>query len=141
MFQYSVSGFGIVIGSFAALVVAFIFYLLAWLMTTQNLQRPLTERPGEQSFQHCRNLLLVGRNTDHNLCWLNPDIHRLDICSHRLLLNENHTTTTTVNTYWLHHQQLSHPATQATRYCPNCGPPVDANATFCPHCGKQLPPA
>jgi uncharacterized membrane protein len=33
------------------------------------------------------------------------------------------------------------PQTQATRYCPNCGAPVDANATFCPHCGKQLPPA
>ena len=31
--------------------------------------------------------------------------------------------------------------TQATRYCPNCGSPVDANATYCPHCGKQLPPA
>jgi uncharacterized membrane protein len=35
------------------------------------------------------------------------------------------------------------PATAApgTRYCPNCGSPVDANATFCPHCGKPLPPA
>lgn len=29
---------------------------------------------------------------------------------------------------------------QASRFCPNCGAPVDANATFCPHCGKQLPP-
>lgn len=28
----------------------------------------------------------------------------------------------------------------ATRYCPNCGAPVDANATFCPNCGKPLPP-
>jgi len=33
------------------------------------------------------------------------------------------------------------PSTQATRYCPNCGAPVEANATFCPHCGNQLPPA
>lgn len=33
------------------------------------------------------------------------------------------------------------PTAQATRYCPNCGAPVDAAATFCPHCGKQLPPA
>lgn len=29
--------------------------------------------------------------------------------------------------------------TQATRYCPNCGAPVEANATYCSHCGKQLP--
>lgn len=29
--------------------------------------------------------------------------------------------------------------TQATRYCPNCGAPVEPNTTFCPHCGKQLP--
>jgi uncharacterized membrane protein len=33
------------------------------------------------------------------------------------------------------------PPTQPTRYCPNCGAPVEANATFCPHCGNQLPPA
>jgi uncharacterized membrane protein len=32
-------------------------------------------------------------------------------------------------------------AAPATRYCPNCGSPVDANATFCPHCGKPLSPA
>ncbi|HYA77666.1 MAG TPA: DUF996 domain-containing protein [Verrucomicrobiae bacterium] len=31
-------------------------------------------------------------------------------------------------------------ATQATRYCPNCGAPVAPNTAFCPHCGKQLPP-
>ncbi len=30
-------------------------------------------------------------------------------------------------------------ATQATRYCPNCGAPVEPNTAFCPHCGKQLP--
>jgi len=29
--------------------------------------------------------------------------------------------------------------TQATRYCPNCGAPVEPNIAFCPHCGKQLP--
>jgi uncharacterized membrane protein len=32
------------------------------------------------------------------------------------------------------------PPTQATRYCPNCGAPVEPNTAFCPHCGKQLPP-
>jgi uncharacterized membrane protein len=30
--------------------------------------------------------------------------------------------------------------TQATRYCPNCGAPVQPGTAFCPHCGKQLPP-
>ena len=30
-------------------------------------------------------------------------------------------------------------ATQVTRYCPNCGAPVEPNTAFCPHCGKQLP--
>ncbi len=33
------------------------------------------------------------------------------------------------------------PVMAGTRYCPNCGSPVDATATFCPHCGRQLPPA
>lgn len=28
----------------------------------------------------------------------------------------------------------------ATRHCPNCGAPVDANAAFCPNCGKPLSP-
>ncbi len=32
-------------------------------------------------------------------------------------------------------------ASTGQRYCPNCGAPVDATATFCPNCGKQLPPA
>jgi uncharacterized membrane protein len=27
---------------------------------------------------------------------------------------------------------------QATHFCPNCGAPVDLNATFCPNCGKPL---
>ena len=29
--------------------------------------------------------------------------------------------------------------TQATRYCPNCGAPVQPNTAFCPNCGKPLP--
>jgi uncharacterized membrane protein len=33
------------------------------------------------------------------------------------------------------------PPSQATRYCPYCGAPVDKTATFCPNCGRQLPPA
>ncbi len=31
-------------------------------------------------------------------------------------------------------------AAQASRYCPNCGAPVQPGATFCPNCGNQLPP-
>jgi uncharacterized membrane protein len=30
-------------------------------------------------------------------------------------------------------------STQATRYCPNCGAPVQPNTAFCPNCGKPLP--
>jgi uncharacterized membrane protein len=29
-------------------------------------------------------------------------------------------------------------STQTTHFCPNCGVPVDLNATFCPNCGKPL---
>ncbi|MCW3995614.1 MAG: DUF996 domain-containing protein [Candidatus Bathyarchaeota archaeon] len=32
------------------------------------------------------------------------------------------------------------PPAQGTRFCPNCGAPVDATAVFCPRCGRQLPP-
>ncbi len=33
----------------------------------------------------------------------------------------------------------SMPTMQATRYCPNCGAPVQPNTAFCPNCGKPLP--
>ncbi len=29
---------------------------------------------------------------------------------------------------------------QVPRFCPNCGAPVDVNATFCSHCGRRLVP-
>jgi uncharacterized membrane protein len=32
-------------------------------------------------------------------------------------------------------------AAQGTRYCPNCGAAVQPGTTFCPNCGKQLPPS
>ena len=46
--------------------------------------------------------------------------------------------TTMAPTYASPSPPPSTPTMQATRYCPNCGAPVDANATYCPHCGKQL---
>ncbi len=33
------------------------------------------------------------------------------------------------------------PMPQATRFCPNCGAPIQPDAMFCPNCGKPLPAA
>ena len=30
------------------------------------------------------------------------------------------------------------PAAQGSRFCPNCGKPVEADANFCSRCGKEL---
>lgn len=39
------------------------------------------------------------------------------------------------------HPSTVQPAQYAsTKYCPQCGNPVGAEAQFCPKCGKQLPP-
>jgi hypothetical protein len=48
--------------------------------------------------------------------------------------------TTVAPTYASPSPTHSMPTTQSTRYCPNCGAPVQPNAAFCPNCGKPLTP-
>ena len=114
-------GLGIVgiIGFVVAIVVAFIFYVMAAkrLRITLN---DLAQRTGEQSFATAGKPLYLGRNPNDSLrprCYI--DIHFLDICSNRLLLNENWTSTTNLPaaTIRIHTPTVNTPPTQDY---PNC---------------------
>jgi uncharacterized membrane protein len=121
-----------------ALVIAFIFYLLM----AMNLRRAfntLAERSGENGFRTAGTLLWVGAiltiiAVGLVLVWIAWLILALAFFSMKLAPTQPYS------------QPYPSPPPQATatttagRYCPNCGAPVDANATFCPRCGTQLPP-
>jgi uncharacterized membrane protein len=128
-------GFGIIV-AIIALIAAFIFFVLA----ASRLRRTfndLAQRTGEQSFHTAGTLLWWGAILTIVffvgliiifIAWIFALIAFLSM-------------KTQAQPY--PPPPPAGPATAApgTRYCPNCGSPVDANATFCPHCGKPLPPA
>lgn len=119
------------------LVIAFVFYLLM----AMNLRRAfntLAERSGENMFRTAGTLLWVGAiltiiAVGLILVWIAFLILAIAFFSMKLAPAAPYAAP----------PPPAGPATAApgTRYCPNCGSPVDANATFCPHCGKPLPPA
>ena len=123
--------------SIVILIIAFVFYLLM----AMNLRRAfntLAERSGEHLFQTAGTLLWVGAiltiiAVGLILVWIAFLILAIAFFSMKL----------PSATYAAPPPPPAGPATAApgTRFCPNCGSPVDANATFCPHCGKPLPPA
>jgi uncharacterized membrane protein len=128
-------GIGIII-FIAALVVAFIFYVLA----ASRLRRTfndLAQRTGEQSFHTAGTLLWWGAI----LTIVFVGLILIFIAWIFALIGFLSMRTPSQQPY--PPPPPAGPATAApgTRYCPNCGQPVDANATFCPHCGKPLPPA
>jgi uncharacterized membrane protein len=118
------------------LVVAFIFYLLMAL-NFRKAFNTLAERSGENNFRTAGTLLFWGAIltlifVGLLLIWIAWLIAALAFFSMKLAPTQPP-------------QQYGYSApapssTVASRYCPNCGAPVDQNATFCPHCGKQLPP-
>lgn len=128
-------GFGIIV-FIVALIAAFIFYVLAAkrLRTTLN---DLSQKTGEHNFQTAGTLLWWGAI----LTIIVVGLLLIFIAWIFALIAFLSMRTTAQQPY--PPPPPAGPATAApgTRYCPNCGSPVDANATFCPHCGKPLPPA
>lgn len=117
-------------------VIVFIFYVLAALHFRKAFNS-LAQRSGEHEFETAGTLLLVGAILTILffiglllifIAWIIATIAFFSIKLPQQTYTYG-TTTTPMSTL-----------TQPTRYCPNCGAPVDQNATFCSHCGKQLPP-
>lgn len=123
----------------AILVVAFVFYLLM----AMNFRRAfdiLAERSGEHMFQTAGTLLFWGAIltivfVGLILVWIAWLILAIAFFSMRLTPAQP-----TQQPYSYTAPPPPPPPVQATRYCPNCGTPVDPNATFCPNCGKPLKP-
>jgi uncharacterized membrane protein len=145
-------GFGTLVVSFAsifliglglailvvALVIAFIFFILA----ASRLRRTfydLSQKTGEQSFHTAGTLLWLGAILTIVLflglilifiAWIFAAIGFFSM------------KTTGQPQYGQQAYSPPPPPTaQATKYCPNCGQPVEPNATYCPHCGKPLTPS
>lgn len=128
-------GLGIIV-FIIALVIAFIFYVLAASRLRKTFN-DLAARTGEQSFHTAGTLLWWGAI----LTIIFVGLFLVFIAWIFALIAFLSMRTPTQQSY--PPPPPAGPATAApgTRYCPNCGSPVDANATFCPHCGKPLPPA
>jgi uncharacterized membrane protein len=125
----------------AALVIAFIFYLLMAI----NFRRAfdtIAERSGEQMFHTAGSLLFYGAVltiifVGLFLVWIAWIIAAIAFFSMK---------TTPAQPYNQQPYGYAPPPSPPSptqpstgqRYCPNCGAPVDPNATFCPNCGKPL---
>jgi uncharacterized membrane protein len=126
-------GFGL-IALLLSIVLALIFYVLA-AMSLRKSFSSLAQKSGEHMFETAGTLLFVGAVLTIVLlgfflifiAWIMTTIAFFSIKVPQQSYNYSPQPTTA-------------PTIQATRFCPNCGAPVDKYATFCPHCGKQLPP-
>lgn len=120
------------------LIVAFIFYVLM-AMNFRRAFNTLAQRSGENMFRTAGTLLWWGAIltiifVGIILVWIAWLILAIAFFSMKLAPTQAYTPP---------YQAPPPPPSgtaAATRYCPNCGAPVDANATFCPNCGKPLPP-
>ena len=130
------------IGLFGLAVVVFIFYLIA-AMYFRRAFDTLAQRSGEHTFETAGLLLFIGAILTIVffigliiifVAWILATIAFFSI---KLQPQQQYASQpygyTPPST-----PPVAQP-TQATRYCPNCGAPVEPNTAFCPHCGKQLP--
>jgi uncharacterized membrane protein len=133
-------GIGALFGLFAfllVLVTAFVFLLLM-AMKIRKCFNILSDRSGEQLFRTAGTLLIIGAILTIILvgivllfiAWLLATIAFFSLRSAPKPSN-----------YVSPQTPSQMPTSQATRYCPTCGAPVDPKAAFCSHCGTQLPPA
>ena len=126
------TGFGVLI-LLLALVLVFVFYVLM-AMYFRRAFSALAQRSGEHNFETAGTLLFIGAILTIVfgiglllifVAWIFATIAFFSIkVPSQPYANTAPPTATQ--------------PTQATRYCPNCGAPVNADAVFCPHCGKQL---
>lgn len=134
---FGLAGIGLAfIGVIVILVIVFIFYVLA-AMYFKKAFSLLAQKTGEHSFETAGNLLWIGAILTIIfgiglilifIAWIFATIGFFAAPSRPNTYTQPPPAATTV------------PAMQATRYCPNCGAPVQPNTAFCPNCGKQLPP-
>ena len=126
------TGFGVLI-LLLALVLVFVFYVLMALYFRKAFSA-LAQKSGEHNFETAGTLLFIGAILTIAfgiglllifVAWIFATIAFFSIkVPSQPYANTAPPTATQ--------------PTQATRYCPNCGAPVNAEAAFCPHCGKQL---
>jgi uncharacterized membrane protein len=139
MFSVFSAGIGAAIGGILVfilvLVVAFVFLLLAAMYFRRGLSS-LAMKSGEHMFETAGMLLLVGAIltvvlVGFLLMWIASLLLAVAFFSMK---------TSPPSTYNAPSPPLTTSTMQATRYCPNCGAPVQPNTIYCPNCGKQLPP-
>jgi uncharacterized membrane protein len=136
---FTLGPFGVGLGLvflFLLAVIVFIFYVLA-AMQLRKAFNSLAQKTSEQMFETAGTLLFVGAILTIVffiglllifVAWIIATIAFFSI-------------KVPARPYAYSPPPRAVPTTQTSRYCPNCGGPVDQNATFCSHCGKQLPPA
>ena len=137
-FSFAFGPLGIGFGFFSLIllaVVVFVFYLLAAINLRKSFNS-LAQRSGEHMFETAGTVLFVGAILTIVffiglvlifVAWIIATIAFFSIKVPQQQYNCP--------------QPQMVPQAGATRFCPNCGAPQDANATFCSHCGRQLPPA
>jgi len=129
-------GIGTILIGIATLVIVFIFYILMALHFRRAFST-LAQKTGEHAFETAGFLLWIGAILTIVfvglllifIAWIFATIGFFSIKSQGPQQNGYAPPPPPTAT--------PQPA-QATRFCPNCGAPVDPNATFCPNCGKPL---
>jgi uncharacterized membrane protein len=127
--------FGIA-GFIAGLVVAFIFYLMAAKRLRATLNS-LSQKTGEKSFETAGMLLWYGAIL--SIIFIGGILIFIAWIFATIGFFSMKTTGQTYSTQQPYPPPPPPSSTQETRYCPNCGVPVQPGTVFCPNCGKQLP--
>ena len=128
---YGLSVLGLII---VALVILCVFLVLAAVYFRRAFSS-LAQKSGEHMFETAGLLLFIGAILSIILVGLLLMLIGLILAAVAFFSIR----TPQTNVYTPPTQAYTQPT--ANRYCPNCGAPVEPNATYCPHCGKQLPPA
>ncbi len=130
-------GIGTIFAIFAVLVFVFIFYVIA-AMYLKRAFSLLAQKTGEHSFETAGLLLWIGAILTIVfiglvlifVAWIFATIAFFSI---------KESSQPTAYSPPLPVATPPQTTSQAIRYCPNCGAPVQPNAAFCSNCGKPLP--